>query len=48
MDEVMFEGMDFFPCGECDDVEQLCSPIIRSGESTLASRGGLGTGRAYC
>ena len=46
-DEVMFKGMDFFACGECDDVE-LYSPIIRSGEPTLASRGGLSIGRAYC
>ena len=46
-DEVMFESMDFFACGECDDVE-LYSPIIRSGEPTLASRGGLSIGRAYC
>ena len=38
-DEVMFKGMDFFACGECDDVERLYSLIIRSGESTLASRG---------
>ena len=22
-EEVIFEGMDFIPCGECDDIEHL-------------------------